>query len=233
MERVEPSIMENVARVINNELMGNQGVTDFAHSIGLEKRDAVNNWLLGKSDIRLNSLIKISQVYNISVDYLLGLSDHSSPNVSIQGAQEITGLSREAIDALHRHKVNSDNMDSFTHSESFNFLNAINDLLCSDEGEKIIDSLVKLRLAPVAVSELLRNYQDNPGQNSPVLEYPNLRSWEVDTKSCILEAQEALSGYIQDYMKAREKLRALHLLKEEALDKGEGEENGEHSRAQR
>lgn len=219
MERVEPAIMENVARVINNELMGNQGVTDFAHSIGLEKRDAVNNWLSGKSDIRLNSLIKISQVYNISVDYLLGLSDHSSPNVSIQGTQELTGLSREAIDTLHSHKVNSDNMESLTHSNSFNFLNTVNDLLSSKEGLALIQRIVELWGPLIVISQALKG--KGYATQRPGPEWSNLRELEVEAKYSIMEVQEALTKYIQDYMGAKEKIEALTGLMREVEEKGE------------
>ena len=70
----------------------------FAASIGLN-RDRVNNWLNGRSKLDVDSLKNISEKYNVSTDWVLGIApiESRSPDVSIQGATAVTGLSEEAI----------------------------------------------------------------------------------------------------------------------------------------
>lgn len=99
-ERVNSEVREAIKNRLDL-LIGNhnKGVSGFAESIGVT-RDDVNNWLHDKSDIRLPALVAIAEQYNVSTDYILGLSPHSSPDTSIQGAEKTTGLSREAIESL-------------------------------------------------------------------------------------------------------------------------------------
>lgn len=100
MERVKPEIRSEVNKTLNG-LIGEAGdLTAFARAIDV-KRDSVNNWLLGKSDIRLNDLVKISKKYGISVDNILGLSDYQSTDANVRAACEYTGLSEEAVAKLH------------------------------------------------------------------------------------------------------------------------------------
>lgn len=98
MERVKPETQARIRNTLTN-LIGEQGVTAFAQSIGV-KRDDVNNWIAGKSDIRITALIAIARKYNVSTDYILGLSDTKSLDVSYASAETLLGINREAIDEL-------------------------------------------------------------------------------------------------------------------------------------
>ena len=73
----------------------------FAASINLN-RDRVNNWLNGRSKLDVDSLKKISEKYNVSTDWVLGIApiESRSPDTSVQGAAAVTGLSEESIDFL-------------------------------------------------------------------------------------------------------------------------------------
>ena len=98
MERVKPETQARIKDALTG-LIGEQGVTAFAQSIGV-KRDDVNNWISGKSDIRVTALISIAKRYNVSTDYILGLSDTKSLDVSYASAETLLGINREAIDEL-------------------------------------------------------------------------------------------------------------------------------------
>ena len=52
--------------------------TEFADSIGVN-RDRVSNWINGRSDIDIDSLIAISEKYGLSIDYLLGRIKENIP----------------------------------------------------------------------------------------------------------------------------------------------------------
>ena len=100
MERVKAEVRKAITDNINKLIAntdGIKGVSDFANSIGVS-RDTVNNWISGKSDIRLNDLVKIREKYGVNIDYLLGLSDTAAISEDIQTACKATGLSEKAIE---------------------------------------------------------------------------------------------------------------------------------------
>ena len=81
--------------------MDDQGITqkELADYIG-KTRQAVNFYTLGETVPDADTLILISRRLNVSVDYLLGLTDAAALNTSIQDIHHITGLSEKAIDQL-------------------------------------------------------------------------------------------------------------------------------------
>lgn len=63
-------------------------------------RQSVGNWLNGTMP-HAEQLKRISQTFNVSVDWLLGISDIRTPNTNIRYMCEYTGLSENAVHALH------------------------------------------------------------------------------------------------------------------------------------
>lgn len=119
MERVKPEIQSKVKEALLELVERAGNVTAFAKSIDVS-RDSVNNWLSGRSDIRLNDLVKIAEKYNVTADWLLGLSSASTRDRSMEGAVTVTGLNEKSILFLRDHGKES------------GVLNAIN-LLLDDE----------------------------------------------------------------------------------------------------
>lgn len=64
-------------------------------------RQTVAHWLNGDRFPNADALARMAQFYNVSVDYLLGLSDTVSPDVSLRAAVAYTGLSEAALERLH------------------------------------------------------------------------------------------------------------------------------------
>ena len=64
-------------------------------------RQTVSKWLNGTRLPNAASLVKIARYYNVSVDYLLGLTDTAHPDVNARVAVAYTGLSEEAVEWLH------------------------------------------------------------------------------------------------------------------------------------
>lgn len=64
-------------------------------------RPTVSGWLTGKSLPDIQDFEKIARHYGVSADYLLGLSDTASPDVSVRAAALYTGLTEEAVEWLH------------------------------------------------------------------------------------------------------------------------------------
>lgn len=64
-------------------------------------RQAVNSYTLGNTAPDSDTLIKLSEYFNVSVDYLLGLSDVRTVDKDIKFVCDYTGLSENAVTNLH------------------------------------------------------------------------------------------------------------------------------------
>jgi transcriptional regulator with XRE-family HTH domain len=118
VERVKPEIQSKIYENLKELIEKAGNVTAFARSIGVS-RDTVNNWRFGKSDIRLNDLVTISQTYNVSVDYLLGLAYSPTREGNKQAAEEYFKLSPGAVDVLHKLKSYTDYVSAMIESPNF------------------------------------------------------------------------------------------------------------------
>lgn len=67
-------------------------------------RQKIADWERGKSTPSAEDLILLSKKFNVSADYLLGLSDTPSTDKNIQFICNYTGLSANAILVLHENK---------------------------------------------------------------------------------------------------------------------------------
>ena len=72
----------------------------LANVLGVSRPTLVG-WLEGKNLPDILSLEKIARYFEVSADYLLGLSEAESPDISVRAAAEYTGLSEEAVKRLH------------------------------------------------------------------------------------------------------------------------------------
>ena len=71
----------------------------------LEKEIGVNNatlsqWQQGRKKPHLDSLLLLAEYFNVSGDWLLGVSDTKKVDASVRGASELTRLSSKAVATL-------------------------------------------------------------------------------------------------------------------------------------
>jgi len=83
--------------------------TELAAAIGV-KRETVHQWEAGTRDLKTGGITKLAQHFNVSTDWLLGLSDVKSYNSEAQGVHNYTGLSEDAISFLKNMKHNEELM---------------------------------------------------------------------------------------------------------------------------
>lgn len=105
-------------------------------------RQTVANWFSGESMPSIDALVKMAKFYNVSADYLLGLSNTVSVDVNVKAAMEYTGLTEEAIERLHGGFSNPEyyEMDP-DDTEKELFLRVTSTLIASNEFENMISSL--------------------------------------------------------------------------------------------
>lgn len=63
-------------------------------------REMVNLWEKGSRDLKTSQIIIICKFFNVTADYLLGLSDCMSVESDVQAACKVTGLSEKAIENI-------------------------------------------------------------------------------------------------------------------------------------
>ena len=84
-------------------LMKEKGIT--MQKLGDEihvQRQTISNYALGQSSPDWETLLKIAEYFDVSVDWLLGRDGSTrSPDPSCQAAKEYTGLSEHVIEFLH------------------------------------------------------------------------------------------------------------------------------------
>lgn len=85
------------------ELVGNSTQEEVAKKINTSRQN-VGNWLNGKSRPDIYALTEISKGFNVSTDYLLGLTDIKSTDTTVQGVCEYTGLNENSVNVLLAYK---------------------------------------------------------------------------------------------------------------------------------
>ncbi len=73
--------------------------TDFAKFLGMS-RQTVGFYLNGDRIPDMLGLKQIAEECNVSADWLIGLTDEQTPDVSARAACEYTGLTQKAVEAL-------------------------------------------------------------------------------------------------------------------------------------
>lgn len=107
--------------------------TAVAEKIGT-KRQNIKNWKEGKFTPDITALFSICKAYNVSADWLIGITDDEikTSDITIRAIQEYTGLSEEAIEDLHS-------------PLSFNEVSVLNKLLTESDFDVISHELIELK----------------------------------------------------------------------------------------
>lgn len=85
------------------KIVGNMTQNEFADMVGLS-RATVGFYHHGDRIPDAAVLLKIAEECDISVDWLLGLSDAKTRDATVQSVSAYTGLPESVIEALHNEK---------------------------------------------------------------------------------------------------------------------------------
>ena len=72
---------------------------EVAHALNV-KRETVTRWETGARDIKTEITILLSKYFNVSADYLLGLTENTSTNISEIGISNQTGFSTSTVENI-------------------------------------------------------------------------------------------------------------------------------------
>lgn len=89
------------ARLKKLRLERNLNQIELAERLGCN-RQKIADMERGKTSPNVEVLMKLSEIFKTSTDYLFGLSDVSTTDVDIKQVCDYTGLSEEVVEALHR-----------------------------------------------------------------------------------------------------------------------------------
>lgn len=124
-------------------------------------RQTISNWQLGESVPDIVKLTEIAKYFNVSTDYLLGISDTKSLDVTARAAVEYTGLSESAVE-----KLNAGIVDDVVYGARLkrqkkeDYLRIASELICSAEFSEIIHRLANAEKC-AHKEGLLRNLNDD------------------------------------------------------------------------
>ena len=104
-----------------------------AEACGVNQYQTISKWESGNNTPAVDKLVKLAEIYNCEVGYLLGEFDCKYRKVADINAE--TGLNEAAIQRLRR--------DSFFDKDS---IKALNEVLSFEDGEGGIPNLIKLYL---------------------------------------------------------------------------------------
>lgn len=76
---------------------------DIANDTGIS-RAALNNYANDKAEIGINNVVKLAKYFNVSADYLLGLSDAKTNDKELQAICDFVGLNECAVLTLNDSK---------------------------------------------------------------------------------------------------------------------------------
>lgn len=113
----------------------------LANALGVS-RPTLIGWLEGKNLPDILSLEKIARYFGVSADYLLGLSDTESPDISVRAAAEYTGLTEEAVKRLNNGLFDpARNRGVLYEQKKRDDLHTASALIRNDDFQKIIENI--------------------------------------------------------------------------------------------
>ena len=116
----------------------------LAKTLGISRPTLVS-WLDGKNLPDILSLEKIARHFGVSADYLLGLSNTESPDVSVRAAVEYTGLTEDAVKRLNNGLFDPVcNRGAVYEHKKKDYLHTASTLIQSDDFQEIIDNITNV-----------------------------------------------------------------------------------------
>ena len=80
---------------------------ELADALGV-RRETVKFWESGDRQIKAADIVKLAKHFEVSADYILGLSEAMSTDLDVQAVSQYTGLNEASLNTLFRIRTNPD-----------------------------------------------------------------------------------------------------------------------------
>ena len=111
---INKSIGLKIEELLNNN---EKKQKDLAKHLSISS-NIVSYWCNGTRKPNINQIVQISEYFNVSTDYLIGLSNTPTTDKDIQFICDYTGLTKESVEKLHHEKtLTPTENDEFTKEE--------------------------------------------------------------------------------------------------------------------
>lgn len=100
-DEIRAKVGERIAVLRESRGLSQKGLSDELAKNGLVvRRETITQWENGTRDLKTEYLAKLSQFFNVTTDYLLGLSNVKSTDYNYRAICKTTRLSESAVAAL-------------------------------------------------------------------------------------------------------------------------------------
>lgn len=183
-----------------------KGITQLDLSKALfVKQQTVAQWEKGERDLKTSAIVDIAKYFNVTTDYLLGLSDYKTPQTADIG--KITGLSECNIQNLNKLKqyVDGDTSVNYQNTESKNhWFFVINKLLELSLKTGLIGGLSAIKENMSLAKDRFIDFREDIASidnlvypvlyNKLVVSYNNI---EIDTEATYKQCNEIINETLQ------------------------------------
>lgn len=191
-----------------NELVGNATQEEIAKKLNTSRQN-VGNWKKGKSRPDIFALAEISKAYNVSTDYLLGLTDIKSTDTTIKDICEYIGCTEKVIKKI-RYLYTAFLELSFDHEEHSEIKSILNSIF----EDRFIDFL---SIQLFFIKKDSNEYTKEPKKNIEVLTLDNIYHicsiFNIDTVALIRKIEvnksKAISAKIKQNLKIADSIDLL------------------------
>ncbi len=173
--------------------------------IGVSKA-TLSKYTNDEAEAPIGNLVKLANYFNVSADYLLGISEAKTNDKDLQFVCDYTGLSAEAIEnlkkiSLYPHLCSNDMIFLNAMKEREVYFQCKNDLLQSSAINHIISCMVYEKILYKNLLELKRKADSDEFKDD--FETHNLtlkvKKWGNQHKINLFNAQDSLINFIKQY----------------------------------
>lgn len=235
------SIKKSIGQRLNEALaLSGKMQKELAREIGVPD-NTISYFVSGKRTPNPELLIKISQYLNVTVDYLLGLTDVASTNIDVKAICEYTGLSEAAVKNLHmfyKIREKGDKINCYTREAQNLLLSSLTQPFYFVARYK--DNMEKLVAAEKSyLNAIIQSARLEPTDTKEKVDYSSARkSFEAykEARLSLFEAVEYMRGFTEEFAEyeikqhnqlqeaiAEHRDKLIASLETDESDKGQGE----------
>ena len=202
------------------EQQGKQTQQQLADSVGVS-RELVKAWEKGSRKTQTDDLIKLAEHFDVTTDYLLGLTTVRKQTPTLRSVEEYTGLSEAAIMTIANatgsyakcwDTINSMDLDRYSDSDVNPFLDekaveALDDLLKDGDG-RFLAALAEIKRLTGEINDVWEDWKTS-GTDEPPLSLQEAIQLHRDLRYALFDLSEEAKASVDDLYAYDESLNMM------------------------